>query len=73
MRQVNHSESFGQVALAQHNDLALELQVRIDVSIALDVADTADVGSAGTSAVACATLPLLKVNCAIPSPYRHLW
>ena len=67
MRQVNHAESFGQVALAQHNDLALELQVRIDVSIALDVADTADVGSAGTSAVACATLPLLKVNCATSS------
>ena len=67
MRQVNHAESFGQVALAQHNDLSLELQVRIDVSIALDVADTADAGSAGTSAGAGTTLPLLKVNCATSS------
>lgn len=67
MRQVNHTESFGRLALAQHNDLSLELQVRIDVSIALDVADTADAGSAGTSAGAGTTLPLLKVNCATSS------
>lgn len=67
MRQVNHAESFGRLALAQHNDLSLELQVRIDVSIALDVADTADAGSAGTSAGAGTTLPLLKVNCATSS------
>lgn len=67
MRQVNHAKSFSHVALAPHNDLALELQVRIDVNIALDAADTADAGSAGTSAGAGATLPLLKVNCATSS------
>lgn len=67
MRQVNHAESFSHVALAQHNDLALELQVRIDVSVALDKANTADTGSAGTRTGTGVPLPLLKVNCATSS------
>ena len=64
MWQVNHSESFNRVVLVQHNNLNFELQVRIDLNVALDAAD---IVAASSAAGAGATLPLLKVNCATSS------
>lgn len=39
MWQVNHSESFNRVVLVQHDNLTFELQVHIDMRLALDAAD----------------------------------
>lgn len=57
MLQVNHSESFNHVILVQHNNLTFELQVRIDMNVALDAAEVS----------ASSLLPLVKVNCATSS------
>ena len=65
MWQVNHSESFNRVVLVQHDNLTFELQVRIDLNVALDADDIVAADSAGSGAGAMS--PLLKVNCATSS------
>lgn len=45
MWQVNHSESFNRVVLVQHDNLTFELQVHIDMRLALDAADAGNTSS----------------------------
>ena len=60
MWQVNHSESFNRVVLVQHDNLTFELQVHIDMRLALDAADAGNTSSGFP-------LSQVKVSCATSS------
>lgn len=72
MWQLNHSESFDHVILVQHNNLTFELQVRIDLSVALDAGEVSACSPLLPVKVSCATnsatvMAIRSLNCSAPA------
>ena len=72
MWQLNHSESFDHVILVQHNNLTFELQVRIDLSVALDAGEVSASSPLLPVKVSCATnsatvMAIRSLNCSAPA------